>query len=89
MVPPLLGLASDRFNDTGRAMVVPLAFFAVGWSYPIGLNVFPKLRAIVDEYSGRTGFDQEQGVPAEKLADTASVDEYVGGKGAISQIEKS
>lgn len=63
VVPPALGLAADRFNDTGRAMVVPLAFFIVGWTFPIAVNALPSLRAMVDGYSGRGKSDHEQIAP--------------------------
>ncbi|KAF8469491.1 major facilitator superfamily domain-containing protein [Kalaharituber pfeilii] len=53
VVPPLLGVAADSFNDTGRAMIVPLAFFICGYSYPLAVNFYPRLRQIVDDYSGR------------------------------------
>ena len=91
VVPPLLGVAADRFNDTGRAMVVPLAFFLVGWSYPIAVNALPALRAIVDEYSGRGKMDQEAGAPGEKVKrlDNASVEEDIGApKQAVLHNEK-
>lgn len=91
VVPPLLGIAADKFNDTGRAMIVPLAFFVAGWSYPIAVNALPALRAIVDEYSGRGNPDQEAGVPEEKLKrlNNASVEEDIGApKQAVLHNEK-
>lgn len=89
VVPPALGLAADRFNDTGRAMIVPLAFFTCGWTFPIAINVLPRLRAIVDDYSGRENNDQERGAPENKVRVTQ--DEDTDGKvtideGAINKV---
>jgi FHS family L-fucose permease-like MFS transporter len=39
VVPVILGNVADRIG-TQRAMVVPLAFFLVAWSFPIYLNLF-------------------------------------------------
>lgn len=39
VVPVILGNVADRIG-TQRAMVVPLAFFVIAWSYPIYLNVY-------------------------------------------------
>ncbi|OCL03815.1 MFS general substrate transporter [Glonium stellatum] len=38
MVPAILGNVADRIG-TRRAMVVPLAFFIIAWSFPIYLNL--------------------------------------------------
>ncbi|KAF2834584.1 glucose/galactose transporter [Patellaria atrata CBS 101060] len=39
VVPAILGNVADRIG-TRKAMVVPLAFFLVAWSFPIYLNMF-------------------------------------------------
>ncbi|KZF19252.1 putative L-fucose-proton symporter [Xylona heveae TC161] len=38
--PPILGVVSDALNSTRLAMCVPLAGFAIAWSFPIYLNLF-------------------------------------------------
>lgn len=53
VAPPMLGAAADMFNDTGRAMFVPLVWFILAYSYPLAVNFFPRLRTTVDGYSGR------------------------------------
>ncbi|KAL4882496.1 MFS general substrate transporter [Aspergillus karnatakaensis] len=49
-VPPLLGVAADARN-TGFAMVVPLCFFVLAWSYPICVNFVPSYRNCADASS--------------------------------------
>ena len=39
VIPAILGNVADHIG-TGHAMVVPLAFFLIAWSFPIYLNLF-------------------------------------------------
>lgn len=48
-VPPLTGVASDNLG-TGKAMVVPLAFFIAAWSYPICVNCVGSYKRVVDSF---------------------------------------
>ncbi|KPM45621.1 hypothetical protein AK830_g887 [Neonectria ditissima] len=48
-VPPLTGVASDRMG-TGKAMVVPLAFFVAAWTYPICVNFVGSYKKVVDSF---------------------------------------
>ncbi|OJD32341.1 glucose galactose transporter [Diplodia corticola] len=56
VVPAILGNVADR-TGTRHAMVVPLAFFVVAWSFPIYLNVFKakELDAYRDSHVGVEG----------------------------------
>ncbi|OKP04968.1 L-fucose-proton symporter [Penicillium subrubescens] len=49
-VPPLLGATAD-LHSTAFAMVVPLCFFVVSWSYPLCVNFVPSYRDCVDAYT--------------------------------------
>ncbi|EON65708.1 hypothetical protein W97_04947 [Coniosporium apollinis CBS 100218] len=53
VVPAILGNVADR-TGTRKAMVVPLAFFVIAWSFPIYLNVFKakELDAFTDSTVG-------------------------------------
>ncbi|PSK48381.1 hypothetical protein B9Z65_5557 [Elsinoe australis] len=50
VVPPLLGVAADSYNNTGRAMIVPLMFFVASYSYTICVNFVPAYRDVADSY---------------------------------------
>lgn len=54
LVPPLLGLAADHFNDTGRAMMVPLLFMVTGYVFPILVNVVPGWPELMDGFNQST-----------------------------------
>ncbi|KAG8628423.1 hypothetical protein KVT40_004296 [Elsinoe batatas] len=59
VVPPLLGVAADRYNNTGRAMIVPLMFFVAAWSYAICVNFVPAYRNVADSFhETKIGIDQ-------------------------------
>lgn len=68
VVPAILGNVADRIG-TRKALCVPLAFFAVAWTYPIYLNVFKghELDAYTESHVGtqQTGEDSDS-VLAEK-----------------------
>lgn len=50
VVPPILGAAADATNDMGIAMVVPLCFFVVAWTYSLAVNFAPRYRTVVDAF---------------------------------------
>jgi len=53
VVPAILGNVADKIG-TRKAMVVPLAFFIIAWSFPIYLNIFKgkELDAYRDSHVG-------------------------------------
>lgn len=51
VVPPILGRVADAFDNTGKAMFVPLIFFLFAVTFPIGVNFHPRTRAIMDGFS--------------------------------------
>lgn len=48
-VPAILGAVADKRNDTGFAMVVPVVFFILSWSYAICVNYVPAYRDVADK----------------------------------------
>ncbi|KAF9773212.1 hypothetical protein IL306_009017 [Fusarium sp. DS 682] len=48
-VPPLTGVAADR-HGTGKAMVVPLAFFVAAWTFPFCVNVLTSYKKGIDAF---------------------------------------
>lgn len=50
IVPPLLAVTADRFNNTGTAMFVPLIFFVAAYSFPIGVNFHGPTRRLMDGF---------------------------------------
>lgn len=50
VVPPLIGATADAKDDMGLAMVVPLCFFIVAWTYSIAVNFAPRYRSVVDAF---------------------------------------
>lgn len=50
VVPPLLGVAADRYG-TGTAMFVPLIFFVGSFTYAVAVNFFPAYRDTIDAFS--------------------------------------
>ncbi|KAI1426268.1 glucose/galactose transporter [Xylaria sp. FL1777] len=75
VVPPLTGVAADA-HGTGKAMVVPLAFFVGALTYAVAVNFVPAYRNPADAFSttevglmGRhDGTDEEKAMP-DKIAD--------------------
>ncbi len=49
-VPPLTGKVIDM-HGAGIAMVVPLAFFVVAWSYALCVNVAPSYKRVIDSFN--------------------------------------
>lgn len=76
-VPPLTGAVADM-HGTGLAMVVPMAFFIVAWSYALAVNFVPAYRDTADAFTetdiglrahhdeGSLGVDEEKAVVTEK-----------------------
>ncbi|KAK2001344.1 glucose/galactose transporter [Colletotrichum falcatum] len=50
VVPPLLGVVGDA-KGMGTAMVIPLIFFVLAWTYAIAVNFVPRYRNIADAFS--------------------------------------
>ncbi|KAF4776578.1 glucose/galactose transporter [Colletotrichum scovillei] len=50
VVPPLLGVVADH-KGMGIAMVIPLIFFVLAWSYALAVNFVPRYRNIADAFS--------------------------------------
>lgn len=75
LVPPLLGIAADSYNNTGKAMIVPLMFFLVTVSYAVCVNFVPAYRNIADSFHHtKIGIepvrkDEENGVVGDPVAE--------------------
>lgn len=50
IVPPLLAVTADRFNNTGTAMFVPLIFFVAAYSFPLGVNFHGPTKELMDGF---------------------------------------
>lgn len=50
VVPPIIGAAADAKDDMGLAMVVPLCFFILAWTYSLAVNFAPRYRSVVDAF---------------------------------------
>ncbi|KAF0317922.1 glucose galactose transporter [Colletotrichum asianum] len=50
VVPPLLGVVGDH-KGMGIAMVIPLIFFVLAWSYAFAVNFIPAYRNVVDAFT--------------------------------------
>lgn len=50
VVPPILGATADATGKMGLAMVVPLCFFVVAWTYSLAVNFAPRYRSVVDAF---------------------------------------
>jgi FHS family L-fucose permease-like MFS transporter len=50
VVPPMLGAAADKFNNTGPAMFVPLIFFVLAYAFPVAVNFHPPTVRIMDGF---------------------------------------
>jgi len=82
VVPPILGTTADALNDTGHAMLVPLCFFAVGYIFPVFVNLHPRTREMMD------GF-HESGVGTAKREEIekSSSEAVHAEKGAVDLVE--
>ncbi|KAM3517013.1 hypothetical protein NHJ13051_009374 [Beauveria bassiana] len=49
-VPPLMGKVID-LHGAGTAMVVPLAFFVVAWTYALCVNFAPPYKRVIDSFN--------------------------------------
>ncbi|KAL0465312.1 major facilitator superfamily domain-containing protein [Neurospora intermedia] len=70
VVPPLMGAVADM-HDTAMSMVVPLAFFAVAWTYALAVNFWPWYRDTCDAFTtAEIGVrDREDGVVSKSVVD--------------------
>lgn len=81
-----MGAVADARNDTGFAMLVPVLFFVLSWSYALCVNFVPAYRDTADKIgASNIGLDKQQqrgdeeaAVGAKRLAgsDEKSKDEY-------------
>lgn len=67
-VPPALGAVSDARN-TGVAMVIPLIFFVLAWTYSLAVNFVPAYREPIDMMK-----DSTLAVPAAKDDEESGVE---------------
>ncbi|KAL7276411.1 hypothetical protein RUND412_000583 [Rhizina undulata] len=83
--PPLLGYVSDVSNSTRIAMCVPLAGFAVAFTFPIYLNLFERER--LDGFTNsRQGLD---GAADEETAKRVSFESVNEKKTEVKQVESA
>lgn len=58
IVPPLLAVTADHFNNTGTAMFVPLIFFVAAYSFPLGVNFHGPTKKLMDGFlESRVGME--------------------------------
>ena len=72
MVPVILGNVADRIG-TQRAMVVPLAFFIIAWSYPIYLNMY-KAKELDAYTESKVGTSEEGTVDFDSIVSNKDVE---------------
>ncbi|KAH8833336.1 major facilitator superfamily domain-containing protein [Flagelloscypha sp. PMI_526] len=77
-IPAILGATADHFDDTGRAMFVPLIFFLLAIPFALWVNFHTPTRKMID------GFRASK-VGRENVAETGSV----GAREASSEDEKA
>lgn len=88
VVPPILGASADAFDKvtdkrgTVRAMIVPLCFFVVAWSYAICVNFVKAYREPADKF-GKT----DVGISNVGRADDTVVDSD--GSSPADDVEKA
>lgn len=75
-VPPLTGVAADNLG-TGKAMVVPLAFFIAALSYPICVNFVTSYKRVVDSFQETEIGLNDRPLDEEKVQGGALEDEHV------------
>lgn len=51
VVPPMMGAVADARNSTAFAMVIPLIFFILAWSFALAVNLVPAYRDSADAFS--------------------------------------
>ncbi|KAH8153025.1 uncharacterized protein LAJ45_02612 [Morchella importuna] len=75
IVPPLLAVTADRFNNTGTAMFVPLIFFVAAYSFPIGVNFHGPTKRLMDGFlNSKVGIETSKEDDIEK-ADVEGVED--------------
>lgn len=82
-VPPALGAAADHFNNTGKAMFVPVLFFVVAWSYAVAVNFVPRYVEAADKVGQST-----IGVSDAGRSEEHHVEDGIAGVGAEPEKEK-
>ena len=70
VVPAILGNVADRVG-TRHAMVVPLSFFVVAWSFPIYLNMY-KAKELDAYRESEVGLDEGRVDPDSRVASIAA-----------------
>lgn len=74
-VPPLLGVAADRYG-TGKAMFVPLVFFVGSFTYAVAVNFVPAYRDTIDAFSDtKVGLKEDHSTDEEMKVGTVSQEE--------------
>ncbi|KAF8223164.1 MFS general substrate transporter [Tricholoma matsutake] len=48
-VPPILARVADKHNSTAYAMIIPVMFFVMAYSYPLAVNFVPSYRDSADK----------------------------------------
>ena len=80
-VPALTGKVADIHNNTGVAMVVPLAFMLAAVTYPICVNILPRYKIPADALGASAigtsgnGLEDEEARAAAKSIDGEQVSE--------------
>ncbi|KAL1616057.1 hypothetical protein SLS56_011572 [Neofusicoccum ribis] len=61
-VPAIMGAVADDRNNTGFAMIVPVMFFVLSWSYAICVNYVPAYRDPADKIgASKIGLEPKEG----------------------------
>jgi len=50
VIPPILGATADAFDNTGKAMIIPLVFFVFGYIFPVVVNLHKPTAALMDGF---------------------------------------
>ena len=66
VVPAILGNVADKIG-TRKAMVVPLAFFVIAWSFPIYLNLY-KAKELDAYRESKVGLSEGEVDPDSRVA---------------------
>ena len=82
--PAALGYTADLFDSTRKAMIIPLIFFVSAYTYPIATNFYPKIRNLIEEFSGRELEQDSDGSPAGQ-SNTDSISE----KGSFAHQDRN
>jgi MFS transporter, FHS family, L-fucose permease len=83
-VPPITGAVGDA-RGMGLAMLIPLLFFVLAWSYALAVNFVPKYKSIADAFT-KTEIGIQPMAAEEERPNTQGV-ESVDDKNARATIE--